>query len=114
VLHEVVEGAPSGIVGGMFPVAVMTIGAGMVPNGVERITVVGDVIVAVVPGVDVEAVPAKANGTGTSTGVIEGDDSGGTPGGCGAGTVEPGNTLVDDVSGCWANVSGVIATVGVE
>ncbi len=32
-LHTVVEGLPSGVVGEMFPVAVMTIGVGMVPNG---------------------------------------------------------------------------------
>ena len=106
VLHEVVEGAPSGIVGGMFPVAVMTIGAGMVPNGVEGIPVVGDAIMAVVPGIELESVLGTINGTGAGTGVIEGDGRGGTPGGCGAGMVEPGKSDMNDVAGCADSASG--------
>ena len=60
VLHTVVEGLPSGVVGETFPVVVMTTGVGMVPNGAAGVSAVGDVvvvnavIVAVVPGVDVE------------------------------------------------------------
>jgi hypothetical protein len=51
-----VDGLPTGVVGGTFPVVVMAIGVGMVPNGaagviaVSDIGVVDDVIVAVVPG----------------------------------------------------------------
>ena len=55
-LHTMVDGLPTGVVGGTFPVVVMAIGVGMVPNGaagviaVSDIGVVDDVIVAVVPG----------------------------------------------------------------
>jgi len=55
-LHTMVEGLPTGVVGETFPVVVMAIGVGMVPNGaagviaVGDIVVVDDVIVAVVPG----------------------------------------------------------------
>ena len=47
---------------------------------------------------------------------MEGDGRGGTAGGCGIGMIEPGKTLVDDVSGCWENVNGAIAlpVAGVE
>jgi hypothetical protein len=79
-----VERLPSGSVGEMFPVVVVTIGVGMVPNGVD------DVIVAVVPGIDVETVLGTVEGTGTGTGVIEGDSRDGTAGGGGAGMVVPG------------------------
>ena len=57
-LHTVVEGLPSGVVGEMFPVVVMTIGVRMVPNGAADVIAVGDVvvgdevIVVVVPGMD--------------------------------------------------------------
>jgi len=40
---------------------------------------------------------------------MEGEGRGGTAGGCGIGMIEPGKTLVDDVSGCWENVNGAIA-----
>jgi hypothetical protein len=80
----VVERLPSGSVGEMFPVVVATTGVGMVPNGVD------DVIVAVVPGIDVETVLGTVEGTGTGTGVIEGDGREGTAGGGGAGMVVPG------------------------
>jgi hypothetical protein len=83
-LHTVVERLPSGSVGEMFPVVVVTTGVGMVPNGVD------DVIVAVVPGIDVETVLGTVEGTGTGTGVIEGDGRDGTAGGGGAGMVVPG------------------------
>jgi hypothetical protein len=86
----VVEALPSGVVGEMFPVVVMTIGVGMVPNGVGVIVMVDDVIVAVAPGTDVETVLGTVDGTGTGTGVIEGDGRGGTAGGGSAGMVEPG------------------------
>jgi hypothetical protein len=104
----VVERLPSGSVGEMFPVAVVTTGVGMVPNGVD------DVIVAMVPGIDVETVLGTVEGTGT--GVIEGDGRDGTAGGGGAGMVVPGKTLMNDASGCWANVNGAVAlsVVGVE
>jgi hypothetical protein len=106
VLHEVVEGPPSGIAGEMFPVAVMTIGVGMVPNGAKGIPVGGDVIVVVVPVIDVVDELGAINGAGTGTGVIEGDGRGGTPSGCGAGIVEPGKSDMNDVAGCADSASG--------
>jgi hypothetical protein len=85
-----VEGLPSGVVGVTFPVVVMTVGVGMVPNGAAGIIEVGD-------------------DAGTGTGVREGDGRAGNEGGGGAGMVERGKTLMNDVSGCWENVNGAIA-----
>ena len=109
-LHTVVEGLPSGAVGEMLPVVVVTIGAGMVPNGAVGIITLGDivgvdgVIVAAVPGRDVETVLATADGAGTGVGAMEGDGRGGGANGCGAGTVEPAISDVDDVAGCADSV----------
>jgi hypothetical protein len=81
-LHTVVEELPSGAVGEMLPIAVMTVGVGMVPNAAAGAIAVSDIVganavaVAVVPGMDAA--------------LIEGDGSGGGAGGSGAGTVEPG------------------------
>jgi hypothetical protein len=93
-LQTVVGELPSGGVGEMFPVVVMTIGEGMVPNA-GGIIAVGDIIVvdgvtAVVPGMGVETVPNTVDDVGTSIGVMEGDGRGGSGGGCGAGMVVPG------------------------
>src|SRR5882724_10422679 len=88
-LHTVVEGLPSGAVGEMFPVVVMPIGVGMVPNAAVGIIAVGDivevdgVIVATVPGRDVETVPGTVDDAGTGVGAIEGDGRGGGAGGGG-------------------------------
>ena len=91
-LQTVVDELPSGGVGEMFPVVVMTIGEGMVPNA-GGIIAVGDIIVvdavmAVVPGMDV--VPNTVGDVGTGIGAMEGDGRGGSGGGCGAGMVVPG------------------------
>ena len=90
-LQTVVDELPSGGVGEMFPVVVMTIGEGMVPNA-GGIIAVGDIIVvdavmAVVPGMDV--VPNAVDDVGTGIGAMEGDGRGGSGGGCGAGMVVP-------------------------
>jgi hypothetical protein len=60
-LHTVLKVPPSRVVGGMFPVAVMTIGVGMVPNGA--------------PGVIIarEAGLSTVNGVGTGIAVMGGD-----------------------------------------
>jgi hypothetical protein len=97
-LHTVVEGLPSEGVGEMFPVVVRTIGVGMVPSvdpGVDNV-----VIVPVVPGMDEETVLGTVDDVGTGTAVIEGDGRGGTAGGCGAGMVVPGKSVMNDVAGC--------------
>jgi hypothetical protein len=110
-LHTVVEALPGGVVGEMFPVVVGTIGVGMVPNGDADVIAVGDIfvadsiIVAVVPGMDVGTALGTVGGAGTGTGVIAGNGKGGTAGGCGAGMVEPGKSVMNDVAGCEENVS---------
>jgi hypothetical protein len=89
-LHTVVEGLPSGGVGATFPVVVVTIGVGMVPNGAAGVIAIGDIVVV--------------DGVGTAA-VTEGDDRGGIAGGCGAGIVEPGKSDMNDEAGCADSVS---------
>jgi hypothetical protein len=114
-LHTMVGGLPTDVVGETFPVVVMAIGVGMVPNGAAGVIAVGDIVVVddvnvvVVPGPDVETALRTVDGGGTGTGVMEGDGRAGGAGGCGAGMVVRAKTLVDDVSGCWENVNGAIA-----
>jgi hypothetical protein len=92
-LHIVTEEVPSGVVE-MFPIVVVTIGAGMVPstaagvNAPGDIVGVDDVIAAVAP--DMETGPGIVDGAGTGAGAMEGDGRGGGAGGGGAGMVEPG------------------------
>jgi hypothetical protein len=110
-LHVVVEEMPIGVIGAVFPVVVVTMGVGMVPNGeavgiVAAGVIVDDGIIVVVPGIDVEI--GTVDGVGTGTALKEADGNGGTAGGCGAGMVEPGKKLVDDDAGCWENVNGAI------
>jgi hypothetical protein len=68
-LHTVVEGLPSGAVGGTFPVVVTTIGVGMVPNGAAGVIV------------DVETGLSTVDGVGTGSAVTEGDGGGCLSGG---------------------------------
>jgi hypothetical protein len=60
-LHTVVEGLPSGAVGGTFPVVVTTIGVGMVPNGAAGVII------------DVETGLSTVDGVGTGIAAAEGD-----------------------------------------
>jgi hypothetical protein len=110
-LHTVVEALPSGDTGDMVPVVLTAIDEGMVPSGVDGIVVVDDIVVAGVPGTDVETALVAVDGAGTGAGVIEGNDEGGAADG-GTGTVESGKTVMADVSGCWENVNGAIAIGG--
>jgi hypothetical protein len=89
-LQTVTEKLPSGVIGGTFPVVVVTIGVGMLPNEGAGVIEVGDDV-------------------GTGTGAREGDGRAGNEGGGAAGMVERGETLMNDVSGCWENVNGAIA-----
>lgn len=95
-LHTVVEELPSGAVAGMFPIVVITIGVGIVPNAVAGAIAVGEivganaVIVAVALGTDVGRVLMTVDGACTGIAVVEGDGRGGSAGGCGAGMVVPG------------------------
>jgi hypothetical protein len=117
-LHTVVEELPSGAVGEMLPIVVMTIGVGMVPNAAAGAIAVGDidaadaVVAAMAIGIDVERVLMTVDGAGTGAAVMEGGGSGGNAGGCGAGIVVPGKTVMADVSGCWVQVSGATAIGG--
>ena len=109
-LHTVVDGLPSGAVGDTFPVVVMAIGVGMVPNGDAVVIAAGnvvaadDVIVTVIPGMDVETVLCTVECTGTGIGVMEGDGKAGTAGGGGTGTFEPAKSVMNDVAGCADSV----------
>lgn len=109
-VHTVVDTPPTGDIGDTVPVVLTTVGVGtidvgMAPNGFD-----GPVMV------EVEAVLDTVEGPGIGTGAIEGNGSGGTAGGCGAGMVVPGTTLMADDSNCWENTNGAIAIVlvGVE
>lgn len=112
-----VDELPSGDTGDMVPVVLPRIGEEMVPSGVagviasDDIVVVDDIVVAVVPGMGVETVPATVDGAGTGAGVIGGNDGGGTTSD-GTGMVESGKTVRADVSGCWENVNGAIPLDG--
>ena len=94
-LHKVFEGLPSGDVGDMVPVVLPTIGVGIVPSGDAGIIAVVEIAL---------------DGAGTGTAAMEGDGRGGTAGGCGAGMVVPGKSVMNDVAGCADSVSiGTIA-----
>jgi hypothetical protein len=119
-LHTMLEELPSGVVE-MFPVVVVTTGVGMVPNATVGIIAVGDivivdgVIVAAVPGMDVETGLSTVDGAGTGVAAMVGNGRGGGAGGCGTGMVEPGKSDVDDVAGCADSVRyGVAVLPGVE
>ena len=118
-LHTVVEELPSGAVGEMFPMVVMPVGVGMVPNAaagaIAFSVMVGAnaVVVAVVPGTDEESVFRNVDGAGMGAAVIEGDGNGGGANGCGAGMVEPGKSVVEDEAGCADSArNGVAAPPG--
>jgi hypothetical protein len=102
-LHTVVDELPSGTAGEMFPVVVMPIGVGMVPNAAEGVIT------------DVETGLSAVDGAGMGVGAMEGDGRGGGARGCGAGMVEPGKSDVDDVAGCADSAKyGVAVLPGVE
>jgi hypothetical protein len=88
----------------MFPVVVMPTGVGMVPNDAAGIIV------------DVATGLRTADDVGTCTVVMEGDGSAGIAGGCGAGMVEPGKSVMNDVAGCAdvTNGAAVLPVVGAE
>ena len=67
-LHTVVDELPSGDIADMVPVALPTIGVGMVPNGIAGVIAVDEMV----------------NGVGTDGAAMEGGGRGGTTGGAGA------------------------------
>jgi hypothetical protein len=94
-LHTTVEALPSTVVGEIFPVVVMIIGEGMVPSGVAVVVAVDDIV--------------TADGIGADSAAMEGEGRGGIAGGCGAGVVVPGKSVMNDVAGCADNVSSGVA-----
>lgn len=108
-LHTVFEGLPSGGVGDMVPVVLP--GMEMVPSGTAD--TIEDDVVAAAAGRDVEIGLSTVAGAGTGLAPIKGSGRAGTAGGGGAGTVVPGKTLMNDVSGCWDHVNGATALPGV-
>jgi hypothetical protein len=109
-LHTMVEGLPSGGVGGTFPIDVVTSGVGMVPNAAAGVIALGDIVVvddviaAVVPDMDVETGLSIVDDVGTGTGAMEGIGRAGGAAGGGAGMVEPGKSDMNDVAGCADSV----------
>jgi hypothetical protein len=97
-LHTVVEGLPSGDAVEMFPVVVITLGVGIVPNGAPGIIM------------DVETGLCTIDDVGTGGAIMGADGREGIAGGCGAGTVEPGKSDMNDVAGC-ADSAGIAMTV---
>ena len=90
----------------MVPVALPRIGEGMVPSGVAGIMVVGGIIVAVLPAMDVEPVVGAIDGVGVDVAVtagaaaLTGDDA--------TGTVELGKSVMNDVAGVADSASGAV------
>lgn len=122
-LHTVVDEPPTGDAGGTVPVVLPRIGEGMVPSGVagviarDGIVVAEDIVVAVVPGKDVEYVLIALAGAGTGTGAMLGCGRGGSAGGCGAGMVVPNISVMNDVAGCADSVRYgvvVLSVVGAD
>jgi hypothetical protein len=122
-LHTVVDALPSWVTGTMLPVVLPAVNVEMLPNGaagvimVDDSMVVDDIVVAVLPAMDVETVGGIVDGADTSGAVIEGGGRAGTAGGGGAGTVVPGNVDKKDVPGCADSVSKgavVLPVVDVE
>jgi hypothetical protein len=61
-LHTVVDELPSGEAGDTVPVVLLRIGEAMVPSGVAGVIASDDIVVAVVPGTDAEAVLIAVDG----------------------------------------------------
>jgi hypothetical protein len=102
-LHTVVKGLPSGSVGEVFPVVVMTLGVGIVPNDAAGVTMDGETGLSTIDDV------------GTGIAVMEGDGRGGSAGGGAAGMVVPKKSDMDDVAGCADSVrNGVTGLPPVE
>ena len=102
-LHTVVEGLPSGAVGGMFPVVVTTIGVGMVPNGAAGVII------------DVETGLGTVDDVGTGIAVMEGDGGVCVTGGSGAGiaTTEAVGTTTTELPFVEVEeLAGIVVVVG--
>jgi hypothetical protein len=111
-LHTVVDELPTGDTGDIVPVVLPAISVGMVPNAVDDIVAIDDIVVvdgftgAVLPVMDGETVFGMVDGVGPAVAVAEGggaaiaDDV--------TGTVEPGKSDINDVAGCADSKSGAV------
>jgi hypothetical protein len=119
-LHTVLAELPSGDTGDIVPVVLPPMGVAMLPNAVagiiaeDDIIAVDDVIVAVLPAMDVESVLGTVDGAGTGAAAMEGGGGAGIAGGGGAGTVEPGIVDMKDVAGCADSNSGAVVLLVAE
>ena len=75
-LHTVVEALPSGVVGEVFPIVVMTIGVGMVPNGAAGVITAVEAELGAIDDVGTGIAATEGDGGVCLTGVISGP---GTP-----------------------------------
>jgi hypothetical protein len=116
-LHTVVDELPTGGTGDMVPVVLAPNDVGMVPNGVDDISEVDDVIAVVPPAMGVETVLlGTVDGVvGTGGTMMDGGGRVGIAGGGAAGMVEPKISVMNDVAGCADSVRyGAIPLPGVD
>jgi hypothetical protein len=97
----VVAVPPTGGIGDVVPVVLPMIDVGMVPKAVDDIVVVDGVIAVEPTAMDAETVLGGVDTVGT---VMEGGGRGGGVGRGGAGTVELGKSVRNDVAGCTDTV----------
>ncbi len=100
-LHTVVAVPPTGSIGDVVPVVLPMIDVGMVPKAIDDIVVVDGVIAVDPTAMDAETVLGGVDTVGT---VMEGGGRGGGIGRGGAGTVELGRSVRNDVAGCTDTV----------
>lgn len=100
-LHTVVAVPPTGGIGDVVPVVLPMIDVGMVPKAVDDIVVIDGVIAVEPTAMDAETVLGGVDTVGT---VMEGGGRGGGVGRGGAGTVELGKSVRNDVAGCTDTV----------
>ena len=99
-LHTMVDAPPTGGADAMVPVVLPTIDVGMVPKATDDMAVVDAGMADGPPIMDGETVLDIVDGGGTDGTVMEGAGRAGTAGGCGAGMVVPGKSVMNDVAGC--------------
>ena len=103
-LHTMVDALPTGGADAMVPVVLPTIDVGMVPKATDDMAVVDAGMADGPPIMDGETVLDIVDGGGTDGTVMEGAGRAGTAGGCGAGMVVPGKSVMNDVAGCTDRV----------
>ena len=99
-LHTVVDELPTGGTGDIVPVVLATRNVGMVPRAVLTSSrPMASSHSCPAPWI-AETVPDAVDSIGTGGAMMEGEAEPATGGGGGAGTVEPGKSVMNDVAGC--------------